>query len=272
MTSILISSDALELSGRVAEGVAETLGVTLIDRDILPEISKQHEISQAHLLSLLDFNGRFGLLEKRALMCLEASVTDRIRDDNIVCTGLGAHLYVRGISHLLNIRVLSDISSMTYRMAAEKNISPKKVRRILENRMKKRRDWTLNAFGVDETHPANYDMLFTLGKFTVERIVKTIVETAGDRKFAAMTYSRKCLEDQVLASRVRLALVGKYADVGVKAEDGTVRLYLSKGWGWKRKADAVKQIAAQVEGANYVRVQLASRDSEESVAKEAGAA
>ena len=260
MTSIFISSDALDQGVAVARKVAEQLNATFVGRDILPAIAKERRISEADLLSLLDFNGKFGLYQKRLLMCLESSVASRIRDDNVVCTGLGAHLYIRGVSHILNVRVLTDMASLTFRTAAEKNISPSRVRKGLEKRMRKRRRWTLNAFQVDETQPSNYDMLFTLGNFDIDRVAKTVAETAGDRKFTAMTYSRKILDEQVLACNVRLALVKKYPEVMVRIKDDTAFLTIAKRWGWRRKAEAIKRIASEVDGVNYVRIALLGED------------
>lgn len=269
MTSILISSDDLSLAETIAQQVADKRDMPIVNRSYLDHIEKQYNIKTKNLIQLLNFNGRLNNAKKRLLACLEAGVFEKLLDDNIVCTGLGAHLYVTGISHVLNIRVLSDMASATHKMAAEKNMAPKKVRSLLEKKMKRRQRQTRALFGIDETNPATYDMLLTLGKFDIDQVVKTIVETAEKRKFKTMTYSKKCALDLALAGRIRIAL-DQYWNIGIQVNDSIASLTIGKGFGWKRRAKILRTKAMEVEGVSYVRIRLSTDVDEDTPPKSNG--
>ena len=262
MTSILVSSDDLSLAETIATQVAQRRDMPVIDRTYVDEIAKQYDVRAKDLLRLLDFCGRLSTARKRLLACLEAGVLEKLQDDNIVCTGLGAHLYVTGISHVLNIRVLSDMASVTHKLAAEKNMAPKKVRSLLEKRMRRRQGSIKAAFGIDETNPATYDMLLTMGKFDIDQAVKTIAETANERRFKAMTYSKKCAVDLALVGRIRLAL-SQYSNTDIRVSDRTAILTIHKGFGWKRRAEILRTRTMEVDGVSDVRIRLSSDATED---------
>jgi cytidylate kinase len=259
MPSIIISSDSPSNSRQIAKSVADQLGYAHLGREFLEHVAQRHAVSEKDLSRALEARGaRLGILNRTRethLSYIQAAVLERFLDANVVCEGLAAHLYVRGIPHVMNIRVLSDIRQQTARIAAAEGISPGRVRRRLEREGERRQRWSLEVFGVDESNPTNYDMVISLGQIEIERVVKTICDTIGDRRFQEMTYSRKCVEDRVLECRVRAALAKSHPSVRVGARDGTVMLGLSRGApGWRKRAEKVKHLVEEVDGVDYVEI------------------
>jgi len=259
MPSIIISSDTPEISRRVAKSVADELGYTHLGREFLEQVAQRFGARDKDLARALEARGaRLGILNRAreaSLTRVQAAVLERFLGSNVVCEGLAAHLYVREIPHVMNIRVLCDIKQQVVRIAAEEGISPGRVRRRLESDEERRRRWSREVFGVDESNPANYDMVISLGQIDIDRVVKTICATIGDRRFQEMTYSRKCVEDRVLEYRIRAELSGSYPSVGVTARDGTIMLGVGRGGpNWRKRAEKIKRLVEQVEGVKYIEV------------------
>lgn len=267
MTSVLISSDNENVSNQIAKQVGETLGYDYVGDELLANVAEKHGISERDIRRTLGPDSR-GLRKpskrlKASLVYLEAALSERLLSDNIVIDGLGAHLHIRGIAHILNIRILWDVRSLTHRLAVEKKISPKAARKIMERREKQVQQWSLSTFGVDETSPSSYDMVISLGNIDEERAVKTISDMAKDRKFQPMTYSLKCLDNLALADRVSAALVSSFPKVNVTAQDSTVKLQLSKRWfGWQDTVESLRDIVSKVNGVEGIEIHTSALPSE----------
>ena len=259
MSSIIISADQSAVGRMIAKQAAAVLGYDLVGQEILEEVAERYKVPKDRLVESLDETVSSWTLpamtRNRNLAYVQAAALERFLQDNLVCEGLAAHLFVREISHVLMIRVLSDLRVRANKIAAERNIAPKRARRALERQEKRRRRWSMDAFGLDETNPSLYDMVITLSHIEPDRAVKIIADTVGDRKFQPMTYSKKCIQDMALASRVQVALIGRFPDVKVRARDGTVMVQIKKiAPNWRKKAESIKKLAQQVTGVEYVEV------------------
>jgi cytidylate kinase len=259
MPSIIVSSDSPATSWRIAKSVAQNLKYDHLGREFLEEVARVHSAREKDLTRALEARGaRLGILNRTRetnLAYIEAAVLERFVDTNVVCEGLGAHLYVRDIPHVMNVRVLEDIRQRIARIAAEEKVSPGRVRRRLEREEERRKRWSREVFGVDESNPSNYDMVISLGQIEIERVVTTICDTIGDRRFEEMTYSRKCIQDRVLEHRVRAELAASHPSVKVAARDGTVMLGVGRGGpNWRKRAEKIKQLVEPLEGVEYIEV------------------
>ena len=133
MPSIIISSDTPETSWEIAQKVAGALEYTCLGRGFLEEVAQRYGVEEKDLARALVARGaRLGILNKTRetnLAFIQAAVLEQFVESDVVCAGLAAHLYVREIPHVMNIRVLSDLRQRTNRIAAEKGVSPGRVRR-----------------------------------------------------------------------------------------------------------------------------------------------
>lgn len=194
-------------------------------------------------------------LWNRYLAYIQEAALAEIIKGNTVCHGLAAHLYVLGVSHVLRIRVLSDPEKLTRQLASMKGISHKKALKLLDQEKKHRRRWSIEAFGLDETDPSQYDLVISLSKIDPDETVKIIKETISYRRFRSMTYSIKCINDIELASRVRAALLESFPDIRVTANSGTL-VVETKGLKREKqkRSNLIKEIAGKIPGVEYVEV------------------
>ncbi|HDZ23395.1 MAG: hypothetical protein DRN37_03045 [Thermoplasmata archaeon] len=261
MPIIIISSDSYRTGRDIGEKTAQTIGYDYVDRDILPPVCEKYGVQEEKLLKALEetpsFLGLSSKLRSKYLAYIQEATLGQLLDDNVVCHGLGAHLYVLGVSHALKVRVLSEPESLARELFSEALTSPDKARKIIKRYEEQRKNWSLSAFNLDETDPSNYDMVISLAQIDPDEAVKTIVDTAAYRKFQPMTYSIRCLQDKELASRVRVVLMEKFPDVKVTADRGTVVVETKAVKREKRKrTEAIKELAGSVEGVRYVEVHV----------------
>jgi cytidylate kinase len=259
MSSIIISTDFSSVSQTIAQRTAEALGYEYLGPEYLTEVAKEYKVSAEKLAKALDPNSSSWAISSKNrslyLAYIQAAVLGKFLEDNLVCQGLAAHLYVHGISHVLTVRILADTKLSVNQIAAEKNVTPKKARQILDCRERRRRRWSEKNFGVNEFDPSLYDMVISLSQIEADKAVEVIKDMVGYRKFQPMTYSLKCVKDKALACTVRAALGPRFPRMEVQARDGTVVIKPNTLRGGKgQQAEALKERTYQIPGVEYVEV------------------
>ncbi len=259
MPIALLSSQCHSSALRVAETIAETAAYSAVDRTLLPQAAQAAGCEEKRLVEALDrapsLMGMSSKTRKRALAYVEQATLGALLADEVVCHGLAAHLYVEGVSHALKVRVLGDEGKPS---ASEEQNGPlsgdqggKAARRVTAQQKK----WSLEAYGIDETEPAHYDLVVDLSETSVEQVGASIAQLLGERKYQPVHYSIGTLRDLELASRVRVALLDHHTDWRVRACDGTVVVEVRAGRRAKRaQAESIKELARTVEGVEYVEV------------------
>jgi cytidylate kinase len=147
------------------------------------------------LPSLLGVNAKAHALY---LAYIEEAVLAKLSEDRVVCHGLAAHLYVRGVSHAFKVRVLADPSELIRSIMREKGVSPEKAAKDAKHEEALRSRWSLDDYRVDETAPSLYDLVIDLSRVVPEEAVRMIMETSSHPKFKPMTYSVKSVNDMEL--------------------------------------------------------------------------
>lgn len=261
MSVIIISSDYLENGRAVAEKTAQSLGYQCLDRSILAEVAREHNLSEEQLVRALDEPPRWlgisSKARKQYLAYIQEATVVRLLADNMVCYGLGAHLYLRGVSHVLKVRIQSDREALASQLSARRQITLEKAGKVLDNEAKLRKRWSMAAFQLDETDSTLYDLIIKLRQIDVDRAVEILTESIGDRRFQPMTYSRNKMEDVALESRAKVVLLERFPNIRVQALHGRL---IVQAMALKRekqkKAAAIKEVAGQIPGVGYVEVQV----------------
>lgn len=260
MSLIIVSADDCKQGDEISQKVAGVLGYRYLGRDLLDLVATEHGVSREELAQALDEPP--GLLSRRSrrqrLLCfIEAACLDVLLNDNVVCFGLAAHMYVRAVSHALKVRVINEPEQKAQKLAQAEGISVDKARKQVLRQTKEERRWSEDAYHLDQTDAALYDLVISLGTLELEKAVEIICDTVGYRKFQAMTYSRKLMQDKALAARVRLELLENFPEIRVEANDGTVVAYIqSLKKDQRKKQEMVREIAGGLPGVRHVEVHI----------------
>lgn len=258
MTSIIVSADHPDTARAVGKQAAKALGYRYLGRPLLAEIAARFDVSEGRLERALDpmAANRFGKKSRRLLLSyVETTVLEAIADDGVVCAELGAHLFVRGVPHVLMVRVLEDRSGLVTRMARERKVAPRKAEKLLDRELGLRARWSMRNFGFDESTSDVYDLAIRLAPIDTAKVVDVLVDMAKYRKFRPTTYSRKLLRDLLLASRVRMALLEDYPNIEVRADGDKAIVHVKCSKRQKQKvAEAIKAIVAEAADVKLVEV------------------
>ena len=263
MTVIIISSDSLPKEAQLAAETAKALKYRCLGREFLGEVGKRHGVSEEKLQktldelpSLLGVNARAHALH---LAYIEEAVLSRLSEGKVVCHGLAAQLYVRGVSHVLKVRVLADSQDLIHEIMKEKGLSSAKARKALKRDETLRKRWSSDLYRMDETASSVYDLVINLSSITPDEAVERIVEASSRRKFKPMTYSVRCLKDLELASRVRVALFRLFPGAAVQADGSTVVVETAALSREKEKiAETIRRLARDIPGVDHVEVHLSN--------------
>lgn len=261
MPVITVSSDSFEQGQEIARSIAKVLGYKYLGRDLLDQVAREQAVSKDELIKALEEPPGILIARSRRrqkmLTHIQAACLEGLREDYLVCYGLGAHLYAQGVAHVLHARIVTDQAKRAAELARRQNLAPDKAAKQIQRQDEGRRRWSQEYFGLDETSPEIYDLVISLSNLGPEKAVEIIVDAAGYPKFQAMTYSRKYLLDKVLASKVREKLLEHFPEVRVEAHDATVVVQLqSLRRDQRKKQEKVRELAGQVPGVEYTEVHI----------------
>ncbi len=228
MSIITISRGSYSRGKEVAEGVARRLGYDCLSRDILldtselfniPEIKLERAIHDAP--SILD---RFGVGKERYMSLIQTAFLKVMREDNIVYHGLAGHFFLKGVSHVLKVRIIADIEERVKLEMERKSISEKEARRLLLKDDDERNRWSQFLYGINTTDSQLYDLVIHTRKISVENAVDIICHTVGMPQFQKTPESQQDLENLALSAEVKAALIELSPAVEVCAENGIVHI------------------------------------------------
>ncbi len=258
MTSIIVSSDNPEVGRTIGKQTAEALGYRYLDRGLLKQVAEQFDVKEEKLQRALDGSPAFRMTAKARdlfISQIQTVTLEEIQKDGVVCANLAAHLYVRDVSHVLMIRILTDSGSRAKQVMAQKGVSLKKALKVIEKERGNQTRWSIDSFGLDENDPSIYDMVISLGQIETEKVIEIVKDMSGYRKFQPMSYSVRCLNDLALASKVRSLLLPKYPELKVAADGDKVIVNIRcPRWQKLNNVEAIKKSVGEISGVSLVEV------------------
>ncbi len=261
MAIITVSRGSYSKGKEVAEKVAKRLGYECVAREVLLETSEHFNIPEIKLVRALhdapSILERFTYGKERYLTFLESVFLEHAQKDNIVYHGLAGHYFLKGISHVLKIRIMSDLEDRVRLEMEREKISADEARYILKKDDHERRQWGLKIFGIDTWDPSLYDLVIHIHKLTVDNAVDIICNAVSSEQFRTTPQSQKALDDLVLAARVKAELVVSCPNVQVCAEDGVVYVDTKAGPAIAEPlAEELKAKANKISGVKEIRMNV----------------
>lgn len=261
MAIITISRGSYSKGKEVAEKVANRLGYECISREVLMEASDHFNIPEIKLVRALhdapSVLERFTYGKEKYLAFIESAILDRLRRDDVVYHGLAGHFFLKGVSHVMKIRILADMEDRVRLEMERENISRDEALYVLKKDDHERRQWSLKLFGRDTWDPSLYDLVIHIHKITVDGAVDLICQTVQSDSFRTTPESQKIMSDLVLASRVKTALIDTYPSVTVFSRDGVVYINTPGGPGiGEALADELQMRASKVPGVKEVIIDI----------------
>lgn len=257
MSIITISRGSFSKGKEVAEKLAGKLNYACISRDILIEASEHFNIPEIKLIraihdapSILD---RFTYGKERYVNFFREELLKRAEKDNIVYHGLAGHFFLKGIPHVLKVRITADLEDRIKNEAEREHISQEEARKILVKDDEERRKWALALYGIDPWDSRIYDITLHIGCISVDDAVHLILETVRLPCFQKTDESQKNLQDYLLEARVKAILLKE----NVVAKGGVVVVTVEAPLiQEKHITDEINKKISHIEGIKEIRVNV----------------
>lgn len=243
MSIITISRGSYSRGREIAEKVAARLGYQCMSREILLSASDQYDIPEIKLIraihdapSILD---RLIYNKDKYINFIQTSLLKAFQKDNIVYHGLAGHFFVRGVPHVLKVRIISDMEDRIRCEMEREKISYAEARHILKKDDDQRRKWGLYLHGIDTSDPSLYDMVIHIRKLTVDDAADIICHALSKDHFKTTPKSQALLCDLALAAEVRSTVFDISPNIDVFSENGivhiTVKTHEMQGEGFEQE-------------------------------------
>ncbi len=185
---------------------------------------------------------------------IRAAFLKRCNEQNLVYHGFSGQELIRKVPHVLRILVVAEES---YRVeTALKHLGGDREQALAQIKAsdKKFNNWTRQMYGFEWKDPSLYDLVFNIGRISIESAVEAILGIIARGDFNPTNISRQIFADELLASLVWSAITrneetsGSYletfADQGRVTITGTARS--------ERILNAITEVAEGVEGVTEV--------------------
>jgi cytidylate kinase len=260
MAIVTISRGSASGGLLLAQGLAERLGYQFISREEIIKGASKFGVTEAYLEKALlrppEFSEDFKHNIKTYLTFVQEALCERAEKDNIIYLGHAAHLLLRGISHVLRIRLIASHGYRTRTLVERDGITEEEAAAYIDQVDAQRRAWTLLLYGVDWLSPSHYDLTINLETLNIESAIEIAAAAVNRPEFTTTDQSRKAVKDLLLESRVRAALtqdaIEGSADIQVLADSVSGRVLLKGEVKTSAMMDEMVRVAGEVAGAEKV--------------------
>ena len=230
MNLICISRGSFSIGKAFAESLAAKLGCACLGREELLEFATHAGVAAGRLemacLKSRNLDERMVLEREHYQAFTTATLCERALAGPLVYHGRTGHLLFQGVPHVLRVRVVADMETRIKSVQDRLGMTRDKARRYIEQVDEDRRRWVRSFYNIDWDESAEYDFTINLEHANVNNVAAAFCAMVKLPDFQETPFSRRALEDLLLANRCRAVLARDdrtyHANFRVRAERGTV--------------------------------------------------
>jgi len=238
MAIITISHQMGAGGTEIGMAVAQRLGYHYVDHELIEDAVRRYGVAEEKLSHLDETKPslfeRFDTETRHYITVLQTTLLEFAEADNVVLMGRGGQWLLRGIPHVLRVRIIAPfeqrVRQWIRRIISQSGESPNQrsvvdlVRRDDGEKAKRMR----YLYEVDIVDPNLYDLVVNTERLKCDPVTEMIERAVRRPEMATTDAGRRVVASRALASRVQVALA-IHADtrryrVTVEAEDGVVTL------------------------------------------------
>lgn len=262
--AIIVISHELGAGGpEIGQALAERLGYRLVGQELISDAAHRYGLLEEKLTHLDESKPslfeRFDAETRRYITVIQTALYEFAEHDNVILMGRGGQWLLRGVPHVLRVRVMAPFELRARRLAKKMagQMGEQTNMRTVNDLV--RRDDTEKAgrmrylYEVDIRDPALYDLVINTERLSIQTAAEMIAGVAMRPELATTPEGRQLVADRALASRVQVALAThpetrKYR-ITVEAQSGVVTLEGTAA------LEEAAEVARGVEGVRDVRTQ-----------------
>ena len=241
----------------IGTALADRLGCRYVDREMISEAARQYGVTEDKLQQLDETKPslfeRFDVETRQYISIIQSGLFDVAERDNVVINSRGGQMLLRGIAHVLRVRVIAPFDLRVKRVMRKmtgpmgESVDVRTTAEMVRRSDHEQHGRMRYLYDVDWSDPALYDLVINTEKLSTEAAVEMVASLVRRPELQATEASRQAVRDRGLASRVRAALAThpetrKYR-INVEADQGIVRL---EGTAAVEKASEVARTVAGV--------------------------
>ncbi len=233
MAIITISRGTFGGGEKLAECLSRRLGYRSISREVLVTAGKMFEASEADLIRALEEKTTLKerLLSRmrerlRHLAFIRSALCEEAKKDNLIYRGYAANLFLKGVSHVLTVKVIASMEQRISFFREHNDVSEKEAMSSIAAVDEQRKEWTELLYNADWNDPSLYAIVINLEQVTVTSACETIASLVSTPQFKTTQASQKAMDDLAITSRVTATLAYDVTtegyDVDVETDNGVV--------------------------------------------------
>lgn len=248
----------------LAEILARKLDYAVLGREDLIEAAIAEGIQAGKLeTSMMDprsFTERLARERDHYLAFSTTYLCDKVTEGSLVYHGRTGHLLLRGVSHLLRVRVLADEEYRVKATMRRLGVDRGKAQRYLTDVEEDRRNWVRSMYGVSWEDASQYDVTVNVEQMSVENAAAALVGMAQLPDFQMTPASLRAMADLRLRAKARLLLARDErtfrSGFSVTTHHGIVTVtYLPQDMD---VADEVNRVLEPLDGVEQIRATMAT--------------
>ena len=222
----------------IGMGLAQRLGYHYVDQELIQDAVRRYGLVEEKLSHLDESKPtlfeRFDAETRHYITILQTTLLEFAESDNVVLAGRGGQWLLRGIPHVLRVRVIAPfeyrVRQWIKRTAEVSGETPNQraAADLLRRDDSEKAGRMRYLYEVDNADPALYDLVVNSEKLRHEAVVEMIERVVRRPEMATTDAVRRIVASRALASRVQVALAThretRRYRITVEAQDGVVTL------------------------------------------------
>ena len=196
--------------------LAQRLGYRFVDQELISEAARRYGLLEEKLSHLDETKPslfeRFDTETRRYITVIQTVLFEFAEGDNVVLMGRGGQWLLRGIPHVLRIRVMAPFDLRVKRLLKKmsgqigEGANPRTITEMVRRDDAEKSGRMRYLYEVDLRDPALYDLVINTEKLTTEAAVELLSGLVRRAELATTSAGSQLVADRALASRVQVAL------------------------------------------------------------------
>ena len=216
MAIVTISHEIGAGGPEIGQQLAERLGCRYVDHELISNAATRYGLLEEKLSHLDESKPslfeRFDAETRRYITVIQTALYDFAEQDNVVLMGRGGQWLLRGIPHVLRVRVMAPfdvrVKRLTKKLAGPmgEQTNPRTVTELVRRDDAEKAGRMRYLYEVSITDPSLYDLVINTEKLSTGAAVGLLAGVVGQPELATTPASAQLVADRSLASRVQVAL------------------------------------------------------------------
>ncbi len=217
----------------IVHKVAEELGYTLVDGDVIKDAADDYDLTQEALQQIDEKPPAFvDNLDRQIelnMNRIQLIVLEQALKGEVLIYGRGGQDLLPGISSVFRVRIIAPFEERVERWAEREWIDPDLARSLVRRSDQQRAGFIKYYFDRNWTNPIEYDLVINTSRTSIDTAVRLIIEGSKDPVLAERAPTCKLkIKDLIIQKKIQIARLDdeRIKDIwfSIDVKDGHVTL------------------------------------------------